>query len=380
MNTLDRYIAKQYLLNIALLLMILFAFVFMIDASLNMQRFVETAVRTAKADGGAEPSGVRRFLAGALLAADLWWPRFLQLYNFVIGLVLVGAMGFTFSQLVRHRELVAVLASGVSLFRIMRPVLLVALLMLGLQVINQEYVIPHIKHLIVRDNTQAAQRTLKEFPVRLREDGQGRVFYADRFDPETATLTNLEVWERDAQGKPLRRISAPRAVFDENQKVWRLQGGVTRTLAVGGGGLNAAAPGEATQTLRSDLDPTGLVALEYQSYAQLLSWRQIGNLMESPTLRPDVKEQLSRIAWGRAANYLCVVLSLVVAIPFFLTREPRNMVLQSIKCAPVALGSLVGSTLAILAPIPGIPVEAAVFVPVLALIPSAIYFVTGVKT
>jgi hypothetical protein len=63
-----------------------------------------------------------------------------------------------------------------------------------------------------------------------------------------------------------------------------------------------------------------------------------------------------------------------------LTREPRNMVVQSLKCAPVAVGSLLGSTLAILAPIPGLPVELGVFLPVLALLPVAIAGATSIKT
>lgn len=391
MNTLDRYIARLYLTNIAILLVLLFSFVVMIDASLNMQRFADAAVKNAVGTG-EELRGVRKMLSAALLVVDLWWPRLLQLYNFLIGLVLVGAMGFTFAQLVRQRELVAVMASGVSLYRLMRPVLVVAAMMLMLQVVNQEFVLPRIAHLLIRDNMEAGRRDISGFVVSLRPDSEGRVFYADRFDPASRTMTGVRIWERDAQGKTWRtigQITAEAATFDPASRSWHFTGGFAQRAKPGWrGGATTSASFEPVelgrpvpiQTLESDLDDTGLVALERQSFAQNLSWRQIGDLLLSPTLRPDVKEQLSRVAWGRVANYVCVMLSLIVAIPFFLTREPRNMVLQSVKCAPVAVGSLVGSTLAILSPIPGLPVELAVFLPVLALLPTAIAMGTSVKT
>jgi lipopolysaccharide export system permease protein len=384
LTTLDRYIARLYLTNIAILLVLLFSFVVMIDASLNMQRFADAAVKNASA-AGSELHGLRKLLSAALLVVDLWWPRLLQLYNFLIGLVLVGAMGFTFAQLVRQRELVAVMASGVSLYRLMRPVMVVAALMLMIQVANQELVLPRISHLLIRDNMEAGKRDISGFVVSLRPDSEGRVFYADRFDPASRTMTNVRIWERDAQWRTIGQISASSATFDPQTRIWRLTKGVvqraraTSSASSGSEPVELGRPEPITQ-LKSDLDDTGLIALERQSFAQNLSWSQIGDLLLSPTLRPDVKEQLSRVAWGRVANYICVVLSLIVAIPFFLTREPKNMVLQSIKCAPVAIGSLIGSTLAILSPIPGLPVELAVFLPVLALLPTAIAMGTSIKT
>jgi len=379
-NTLDRYIARQYLTNIALMLVILFSFVVLIDISLNMQRFVENAVVNARA-AGEELTGLRKFLSAALLVVDLWWPRLLQLFNYLLGLVLVGAMGFTFAQLVRNRELVAVMASGVSLFRLMRPVLLVAGVMLLVQVANQELVMPRLAPLLVRDNMEAGKRDISSFTVNLYRDGGRMVFYADRFEPKSATMTGLWVWERDKEGRTRNLITAESATFDSKAQVWRLREGVSTPVFVSGEVLGAA-PGQprGVDFIKTDLSPTGLVAERYQTYAQNLSWTQIGDLLVSPTLDAEVKERLRRIAWGRAANLVCVVLSLVVAVPFFLTREPRNMVVQSLKCAPVAVGSLLGSTLAILAPIPGLPVELGVFLPVLALLPVAIAGATSIKT
>lgn len=381
MTILDRYIARQYLLNIALLLVLLFTFVVAIDVSLNMNRFVETAVKNARVQG-AEIDGIRKVLAGALLVVDLWGPRLLQLYNYVIGLVLVGAMGFTFSQLVRHRELVAVMASGVSLRRLMRPVLVVACIALGLQAINQELILPQLSSLLVRDNEEAGKREITSFVVPLVPDDDNRVFFARGYEPASKTLRDLMVWERDPAGKPTRIIEATSARFDDKAKVWKLTNGTARSVISNTAQAVDAQAARAVpiDMIRTGLGPDSILATRYQSLAYNLSTKQIGALLDGAAVRDDVKDQLRRIVWGRAANFACVLLSLVVALPFFLMREPKNMVVQAIKCAPVAIGSILGSTLAILAPIPGLPVELAVFLPVIALVPPAIAMGTGIKT
>ena len=56
------------------------------------------------------------------------------------------------------------------------------------------------------------------------------------------------------------------------------------------------------------------------------------------------------------------------------------MVAQTLKAAPISIGALLGSILGTAAPLPGLPVEAAVFVPVLALLPMAIAMLTSMKT
>jgi hypothetical protein len=51
MTLLDRYIAKQYLINVVALTVILFSFVVVIDASLNIDEFLQRATALAKQQG-----------------------------------------------------------------------------------------------------------------------------------------------------------------------------------------------------------------------------------------------------------------------------------------------------------------------------------------
>ena len=380
MNLLDRYIARQYLINVVALIVILFSFVVTIDAALQFDRLMRVADAFLKASSSdPEPSAVRRFLVTVFLVADLWWPRLLQLFNYTLGLVMVGGMGFTFSQLVRGRELVAVLASGLPLRRVARPVLMVSLGLTALQVLNQELVIPRIAPLLTRDHGEAGKRSLTATRINLSTDSSNRLWYAASFDPPTATLRDLTIWERDGAGLATRVINAQSAAW--NAGGWDLTGGraeVRRTPEqIEGGKLPAP---EAVARVETDLDPTSLTMKRYESFRQSLSWGQISRLLDRGDLKPERREPLERIAWGRVSIMVSNLLGLIIAMPFFLRREPCNMVVQSLKGSPVAILALMGGVLGASAAIPGVPPALGVFIPVLVLAPIAVASATSVKT
>ncbi len=387
---LDRYIARQYLINIFVLMALLASFVVMVDLSLNLDKFAGAAARMAatEASGGAGAgSTLRRGVITVLLVADLWWPRLLQLFNFIAPLVVVGAMGFTFAQLVRQREVVAMLAGGVSLYRAARPVLVVALVVSALQVVNQELVLPRIAPLLTRTAAGAGGREVDAFSVALVADGKRRLFQAARFDPATRTLERLNVWERDEAGRAVRRVSADQATFDESAGGWWLTNGRAIDLGVkgaggagaGGGGLKRPA-GTSVVRIETDLDPTTLLANQFTAFSQTLSWAQIGRVLGTSGLKPDVRERLERVAWGRVSGLLCGLLSLVIAMRFYLTREPLNMVVQSLRCAPVAVLSIMAGVLGSALAVPGLPPVVGVFLPVMVLVPLAIEAATAIRT
>ncbi|MFN0010823.1 MAG: LptF/LptG family permease [Phycisphaerales bacterium] len=387
MTILDRYIARQYLINIFVLMALLASFVVMVDLSLNLDKFAGAAARMAsgEASDGAPATGagaVRRAVITVLLVADLWWPRLLQLFNFIAPLVVVGAMGFTFAQLVRHREVVAMLAGGVSLYRAARPVLVVAVVVSALQVVNQELVLPRIAPLLTRSAAAAGGRDVDAFSVALVADGKRRLFQAARFDPAARTLERMNVWERDEAGRAVRRVSADLATFDESAGGWWLTNGWAIDLSVRGGGGAAAQRPQSTSVARieTDLDPTTLLANQFSAFSQTLSWVQIARVLGTTGLKADVRERLERVAWGRVSGLVCGLLSLVIAMRFYLTREPLNMVVQSLRCAPVAILSIMAGVLGSALPVPGLPPVVGVFLPVMVLVPLAIEAASAIRT
>ncbi|MCC6659318.1 MAG: LptF/LptG family permease [Phycisphaerales bacterium] len=375
MTLIDRYIARQYITNILALLVILFGFVVTIDMALNLDRYWDQARTMA----GVGASGLRIGLVTVMLVWDLWWPRLLQLFNYLCGLVLVGAMGFTVSQLVRHRELVAVLTSGQSLFRVARPIVLVAAAFTLLQLASQQWVIPRIAALLTRDPGEAGQRTLGAAAVPLTKDGQGRLLRAAEFDADKNTLRGVHVIITDARGLAVRRITADEAVWAGN--AWNLVGGVSTSREPGPG----AAP-QPVSRLETSLDPLALKLERYKGMSQSLSWGQVGQLLASlgtGSQTPDLvrtHDRLQRVRYGRLGTAAANMLTLLIALSFFLTREPQGMVLRALKCAPVGIASLIGAVFGAAATVPGIPPQVSVFLPAMVLATVAVALLSRVRS
>ena len=374
MSLIDRSIARQFPTNVILLFVILFCFVIAIDVSLNIDQFLELATRLGTEQSGAEPGTIRKGVLACLLVVDLWWPKLLQLYNFLLGMVMVGAMGFTLSQMTKHRELIALMAAGVGLHRVLRPVLIVAIALIALQAINQEIIIPRIAPLLVRDHEDAGDHRLAVASVPLTKDGQGRLFRAASFDANTDTLQGVYILERDDNANAQRSITATSATYRDG--AWDLENGIARARTLGSIG-----PPQPIARIESSLDPNELRINRYESYSQALSFAQARRMLSRETLQdPEKRARYERIAWGRYSIMLSSLLSLVIAVPFYATRVPTNMVAQSIKCAPVAILALIGGIVGATAAIPGLPTTIGVFIPVMILSVVAVAQLTAMKT
>ena len=176
--------------------------------------------------------------------------------------------------------------------------------------------------------------------------------------------------------------SAPEAVWRNG--AWELADArVERLILSPSGAESVAAASEAEGTtlrISTDLDPASLLLRRYASFSQSLSWRQISAMLKSPRLDPAMRQRLERARWSRVSNALSTYLTLVITLPFFLVREPRNMLVQSLKCAPIGIFALLGSVFGAAVDVPGLPVQVSVFLPVLILIPIAIAAWSSVKT
>ncbi|MEM9065786.1 MAG: LptF/LptG family permease [Planctomycetota bacterium] len=389
MKLLDRYIAAQYATNVVVLFVILFSFVVAIDVSINIDRFWDNAAELIARDSesGAEPGPTRTLVVSAMLVFDLWWPRLLNLYNTLLGVVLIAGMGFTGFQMVRHRELVAILASGQSLFRVARPALAVALGFAMLQVLNQELIIPRIAPLLLRDHGQAGTRDLGSTDIPLTPDSAGRLLLAEGFDPAPAqgppTLRGITIIKRDSQGRMTATHEGDTATWTGT--AWRFDPPASTTLYG-----ETRRPGEPLTEFVTTLDPSALRVRSFDGYRQSLSWSQTGRMIRlvrdnapDGPLSPETRRRLAeleRTRFGRISAVLSSMLALVITMPFFITRLPTNTPLQALKCAPIALLALIAAAAGPSISIPGLPAAVGVFIPVLILAPAAVATVTSVRT
>lgn len=372
MSLLDRYIARYYLLNVVTLLVILFSFIVCVDVAMNINRYSNSATVVIEMRD-MSGSAVNRLAIFAFVVFDLWWPRLLVLFNFILGLVMVGAMGFTCAQMVRNRELAAIMAGGLPLHRVLGPIVACAVILTGVQAINQETIVPTIASRLTRDPGDAGRLEFRSESVPLTSDGRGRVLYARVFSPSSGTLDDVCIWERDETGLATRRIAAARGTWEGSG--WRLEGAVVTPLRAVG--VDLAPPA----VFETDLDPTALQLRRNARLSQNLSLRRLGDMVKRRDLLDDrTWAELERLRYGRVSNWISNILALLICLPMFMPREPRAMIVPALKTVPIALAAVFGSVAAASAPIPGLWPQVTAFLPVLVLTPIAILAVTSIRT
>jgi lipopolysaccharide export system permease protein len=131
-------------------------------------------------------------------------------------------MGFTFSELARKRELVAMLTSGLSMYRLAAPILIVGGTLNVLALPVQEFIIPRFANKLTRRHAYLGKQTMGKFPVRFVRDGAGNLISASNFHPKLARLDNVNIQVRTPQGLGSRIITASQAFWDDHLQRWGL--------------------------------------------------------------------------------------------------------------------------------------------------------------
>ncbi|MAA52727.1 MAG: hypothetical protein CMJ41_06875 [Phycisphaerae bacterium] len=366
MQILDRYIVVRVLVNFIILFLLLYLFAATIDVILNLERFDEVARARLSEDAGL----LRRIVTSLLLAFNFHGPQFFQFYAYLHGLVAIGAVGFTLSQMSRHRELVAMLAAGRSLFRASAPIIGVVFVLGLLQVVNQELVLPRLAPLLLRGHDQIGMEGTSAFPVPFTTDSQQRLLQSPAFDPTLETLATPSIIVRDERGRTVERIRAASASWDETQGAWMLEKGTVVRIRHGASDSTTASRPEPVDRYETDLSPDLLTVRRFGQYTGMLSSWQIGSLLESP----DVEEAdtLRRSRYARWATILVNILVMLIALPFFMHREPTNLLARSLLCAVVVVPLYLVVATFMLVPLPGISPALGAFLPVIVLLPVSL--------
>jgi len=374
MSLLDRYIVGRFLSNFAILFALLFTFAISIDLLLQLDRFVDAAQARA-----GEAGALWRTIVMAGIILDFHGPRIFQFYAYMLGLLSVGAMAFTLAQMHRHRELVAVLASGVSLHRIAAPLICAVFGLNLLQLLNQEFILPKLAPQLIRKHGDIGQAGVSGFEILFTADGDGNLLQAPMFDPQTNTLSQPTILVRDDVGRTVRRITANEATWDPSIDAWRLSQGLAMTPAAGSASDSSSRFVHQTIDLfETDLAPEVLKMRQYRQFAAMLSIKQIRKLMKSG--QPEDRDVLVRFWFSRFTAVMINMLVLVITLPFFLLRAPANLLRQSLLCAGTAIPAMIGALIGLTVDLPGIASSVEVFLPGLVLIPIAMFQVTLVRS
>lgn len=371
MRVIDRYILLRFLSNFLLLFGLLFVFVISIDIIVQFDEFSDAAARESEAKG--RPYG----LVFVHAIVEFHAPRIFQFYAYMVGLIGMAAAGFTLAQMHRAKELVAIMAAGVSLRRVAAVLLAAEAALVVVQLVDSEFILPRLAPMLVRQHQQILQPSSETFQVPLTRDAGNSLLHFQSLDPAEGVAEGVLILVRAADGPALERISASRGVWDEGGQQWILTDGqriVAAAVTEPGVSMTSRTSVEAFAT---DLSPQRLLTRRSLQFAQLLSSRQLSSMASSGGID---QSRLARVVYGRYSGAIVNLLVLALALPFFLLREPANMLIQSLKASAVVLPVLIGSLALMSMSLPGLSPALGAFLPVAVLLPIAFGRLAYLKT
>jgi LPS export ABC transporter permease LptG/LPS export ABC transporter permease LptF len=251
-----------------------------------------------------------------------------MLYQIAPLAVLIAVL-VTFGVLNRNSEIIAMKATGISLYRLVVPIVAISAILALSLFLFDEFYLPQ-----ANQRQEALRSTIKGRPPQTflhpehnwifgepRTGEPARIFYYQFFDRDREEFANLSIFEFDPSTFALsRRIFASRVFWDQATGSWHFQNGWQRDIK----DTNVTEYHEFTQTAFAEIheDPSYFQKESLQSqemnFGQLD--RYIGDLTQSgfDTMRLRVE------LWRKLAYPLIVVVMAVLAIPFALSMGRRG--------------------------------------------------------
>jgi LPS export ABC transporter permease LptG len=264
-----------------------------------------------------------------------------MLYQIAPLAVLIAVL-VTFGVLNRNSELIAMKATGISLYRLVVPIVTIsATLAISLFLFDQYY-LPQANR-----RQEALRSTIKGRPPQTflhpeqkwifgepRAGEPGRIFYYQFFDPDRNQFANLSLFEFDPSTFALsRRVFASRVTWDPASATWIFENGWQRDIA----GANVSEYREFPRTTYAEIHEEPSYFKKESLQSQEMNFEQldryIGDLRQSgfDTMRLRVA------LWHKLSYPLIAVVMAVLAIPFALSMGRRGSLTGIAVAIAVAL-------------------------------------------
>jgi len=315
MKILDRYVAKNFLIGYCIAFCVLMGLRIIIDLFVNLDEFTDHAdLKTAVV--------IKNIFTFYLLNSTLYFRDF-------AGMTTVVAAAFSFGKMVRNNELVAVMASGISLKRIICPIVFLSLLLTGVLVIDQELIIPPLADKLVRSQGDIPGQEL--YKVRFISDGKGSLICSLKFDVETSTLYDPTILLRRLTSRAgiwevTGRIDAEKAVYNSQAGRWDLYTRSSETgewlshgLLTEKGSRKGPQP---TAFYASDVTAKDIPVRCESEHKTLLSLRQLIDLEAQKTQVRDM--ELSSQKHFHITDPLINLVMLMISLPILVCRDPKS--------------------------------------------------------
>ena len=318
MKKLDRYIAKNFIIGYAIAFGVLIGMRILIDLFVNLDEFTENL------DNLSAIGVIKNILDFYLLHSLLYFRDF-------SGMITVVAASFSFGKMIRSNELIAIMASGVSLKRTIWPVIFLALILTGVLVIDQELLIPSQADKLVRSQQDIPGQ--ESYKVRFITDAKGSLIFSQQFDVETSTLYNPTILLRTETSRPgvwevTARIDAEKAILDNDSGTWQLYTRDSKTNQWMNYGIkierDPQKPIRPISSYLSDITAKDIPIRCQSENITLLSLRQLITLASQKTKIRDMAQLYSQKHF-RITEPIISMVMLLISLPILVCRDPKTM-------------------------------------------------------
>jgi LPS export ABC transporter permease LptF/LPS export ABC transporter permease LptG len=188
----------------------------------------------------------------------------------------------TLATLAKNNEVIALKASGVSLYRLVLPLLLAGCLVSGGMFLLDDTFLPYANQRQDALRNQIKGRPAQTYfePAQQWIFGENaKIYNYELFDPDRQLFGGLSVFELEPSTFQIRRrIFATRAIWEPTENAWILTGGWVRDF--GSDGRVVHYDPFTAASLPELTEPPGYFRREVRQYYQM-NWRQLGEYIAS---------------------------------------------------------------------------------------------------
>ncbi|HEY1160792.1 MAG TPA: LptF/LptG family permease [Terracidiphilus sp.] len=251
-----------------------------------------------------------------------------MLYQIAPLAVLIAVL-VTFGVLNRNSEIIAMKATGISLYRLVVPIVSISAILAVCLFLFDEFYLPQ-----ANQRQEALRSIIKGRPPQTflnpeqkwifgepRTGERGRIFYYLFFDPARNEFANLSVFEFDPSTFALtRRIFAAKASWDTGTASWRFQNGWQRDIE----GDHTTDFREFKQTSFSEIHEGPGYFTKEEKQSQEMNFGQLDRYIRDLSQSGFDTMKLRVALWHKLAYPLIAIVMAVLAIPFALSMGRRG--------------------------------------------------------
>lgn len=307
MKIIDKYIVKAFIWNYIISLFVMVGLYIIIDLYVNLDEFLKYH------------DSVNQVLANIV---SYYGYNLFLFFSQLAGLITIVAAATTLARLQRSNELTALLASGMSLYRVAAPLVVMGLLMNGLWVVDQEVIIPAVADRLARPHDDA--EGLRAYKVWFVPDGAGGLLSALDYSPSSGQMRHMLLVRRTPEGALREIVTSEVADWNSSKNAWTLTRGWSYP------DVSSEAAAQQTQMLRTpvstytaDLNPKELMFRQSAQWTDFLSLRRISQ-MQKEQMGPQTR--LAKVKHSRVTTPIMNMVILFVGIYAFLHRHPRPII------------------------------------------------------